>query len=107
MGKHIRENLKPFLPRSLREPPAPVPVEPKELDPAERQEGSLVSGDLIEQGFAFIRPANGGKDVFLGVRAVRASGLSSLSVGDRLRFAIGCGPSGKTHTEDIELVKGE
>jgi hypothetical protein len=29
-------------------------VEPKELDPAERQEGTLISGDLIEKGYSFI-----------------------------------------------------
>jgi cold shock CspA family protein len=107
MSRHIREHADPFRPRSLREPPVPAPAKPNEPDPAERQVGTLVTGDLIRDGFAFIRPDNAGKDVFLGVREVRASGLSNLRVGDRLRFSVGCRLSGKTHAEDIELVSKE
>jgi cold shock CspA family protein len=102
--KHLRAHLDPFRPRHLREPPVPAPVNSKEPDQAERQVGTLVQGDLTEKGFAFIRPDNAGRDVFLGVREVRASGLSNLRIGDRLRFTVGCGPSGKTYAEDIERV---
>jgi CspA family cold shock protein len=40
------------------------------------------------KGFGFIAPEGGGKDVFVNATAVEASGLRSLSEGQRVSFDI-------------------
>lgn len=41
-----------------------------------------------DKGFGFIQPSNGGKDVFVHISAVMASGLGNLSEGQLVRYDI-------------------
>ncbi len=41
-----------------------------------------------EKGYGFIRPDDGGRDVFVHVSAVTRSGLGSLSEGQRVSFEV-------------------
>ncbi|NTF17934.1 cold-shock protein [Agrobacterium rubi] len=39
-----------------------------------------------DKGFGFITPDNGGSDIFLHVSALQASGLSSVTEGQKISF---------------------
>lgn len=39
-----------------------------------------------EKGFGFIKPDDGGKDIFVHVSAVQRSGLTTLNENDRVQF---------------------
>jgi cold shock protein len=41
-----------------------------------------------EKGFGFIRPADGGSDVFVHVTAVHAAGLSDLQPGQKVSYEV-------------------
>ncbi|MBS7540635.1 cold-shock protein [Ancylobacter lacus] len=41
-----------------------------------------------EKGYGFIRPDDGGRDVFVHVSAVTRSGLGTLSEGQRVNFEV-------------------
>jgi CspA family cold shock protein len=55
------------------------------------------------KGFGFIRPDDGGQDVFVQVRAL-AEGLTWLTEGDRVRYEVLQGEKGP-QARDLELVK--
>ncbi len=40
------------------------------------------------KGFGFIKPDNGGKDVFVHVTALETAGISSLNEGDKVSFVL-------------------
>lgn len=40
------------------------------------------------KGFGFIRPDDGGTDVFVHIKAAREGGIEDLAVGDRLQFLV-------------------
>jgi cold shock protein len=103
--RHIREHLDAFRPKDLRCPPAPAPapVPAKDPDRAERTSGKLIQWDPIIKGYGWIK-CDQGSDIFLGIRAVRASGLTNLSVGDRLEFSLEKDADAKTSAVDIERV---
>ncbi|MEI8144479.1 MAG: cold-shock protein [Alphaproteobacteria bacterium] len=41
-----------------------------------------------EKGYGFIKPDDGGKDIFVHVSAVQRSGLASLTEGQKLEFEL-------------------
>ena len=74
--------------------------------------GGASSGETVDgtvkwfnatKGFGFIAPDNGGKDVFVHVKAVERSGLSSLSDGERVRITVRQGQKGP-EAERIEIA---
>ncbi len=40
------------------------------------------------KGFGFIKPDNGGKDVFVHVTALEMAGISALNEGDKVSFVL-------------------
>ncbi|WP_448187837.1 cold-shock protein [Azospirillum sp. sgz301742] len=69
--------------------------------------GETVDGTVkwfnVTKGFGFIAPDNGGKDVFVHVKAVERSGLNGLSDGERVRITVRQGQKGP-EAERIELA---
>ena len=57
-----------------------------------------------DKGFGFIKPDDGGVDVFFHVSALREG--DDISVGKAVTFEIGADPkSGKTKATSVDLVK--
>ena len=48
------------------------------------------------KGFGFIEPEEGGKDVFVHITQVQASGLEGLAENQRVTFEMIEGPDGRT-----------
>jgi CspA family cold shock protein len=58
-----------------------------------RQTGT-VERFMDEKGFGFIKPDNGGKDVFVHHSAIGGSGFKSLAQGQRVSFDLVQDPKG-------------
>lgn len=58
-----------------------------------------------EKGYGFIKPDDGGADIFVHVSAVTRSGLSNLSEGDHVSFDVEPDRKGKG-PKAINLVVG-
>lgn len=54
------------------------------------------------KGFGFIRPSDGGRDVFVHVTAVRAAGLQTLDEGQSIAYELKM-ERGKTAAANLEL----
>ena len=48
-----------------------------------------------EKGFGFIAPDDGGKDVFVHITALQASGVMAIDQGDKVTFDIEDDPRGR------------
>lgn len=57
-----------------------------------------------EKGFGFIKPSNGGGDVFVHVTAVRDSHLDRLNENDEVTFDKIEGRNGKFQAENIRIT---
>ncbi len=55
------------------------------------------------KGFGFIKPDDGGRDVFVHVTAVRAAGLQTLLEGQTVMFELKT-ERGKTAAGDLKVV---
>jgi cold shock protein len=73
----------------------------------QKREESMPSGKIKmfneDKGFGFIKPADGGDDVFFHVTALREG--DDITVGKAVTFEIGVDPkSGKSKAVSVDLV---
>jgi CspA family cold shock protein len=57
------------------------------------------------KGFGFIKPADGGEDLFVHFSAIKADGFRTLAEGQAVRFEVVKGPKG-LQAQSVELVAG-
>ncbi|MGF6313530.1 MULTISPECIES: cold-shock protein [unclassified Bradyrhizobium] len=55
------------------------------------------------KGYGFIRPEDGGPDVFVHISAVEKAGYASLEEGARVSYELKAGRSGKMSAEDLRV----
>lgn len=72
---------------------APAPRRPMERAPSEVVEGT-VKFFSAEKGFGFVAVDEGGKDVFVHIKALERSGIKSLETGQRVRVTTTLGQKG-------------
>lgn len=71
----------------------------------------MLSGRVVvynpDRGFGFIRPDDGGADLFVHIKDARAGGIEDLAVGDQLQFLIERDErSGKPRAAEIRPARG-
>lgn len=70
-------------------------------------DGEVVEGTVkwfnVSKGFGFVAPANGGKDIFVHVRALERSGLDGLADGEQVRVTTRQGAKGP-EAERVEII---
>ena len=57
-----------------------------------------------KKGFGFIEPEDGGKDVFVHISAVEASGLAGLEDNQKVTFELEEGRDGRQMAGDLKAV---
>ena len=57
-----------------------------------------------KKGFGFIEPEDGGKDVFVHISAVEASGLESLEDNQKVTYELQEGRDGRQMAGDLKAV---
>jgi cold shock protein len=55
------------------------------------------------KGYGFIKPENGGGDVFVHISAVEKAGYTKLVEGARVSYELVTGRSGKSSAENLRL----
>lgn len=57
------------------------------------------------KGFGFIKPADGGEDLFVHFSAIKADGFRTLAEGQAVRFEVVKGPKG-LQAQSVEPIAG-
>ncbi|MGL3104371.1 cold-shock protein [Bradyrhizobium sp. BR 1432] len=55
------------------------------------------------KGYGFIKPDDGGPDVFVHIRAVEKAGYTALAEGAKISYEIRAGRAGKMSAENVRL----
>ena len=55
------------------------------------------------KGYGFIKPDDGGKDVFVHISAVEKAGYTNLAEGARVSYEVVMGRGGKMSAENLRL----
>ncbi|MDF0498388.1 cold-shock protein [Bradyrhizobium yuanmingense] len=55
------------------------------------------------KGYGFIRPEDGGADVFVHISAVKKAGYTNLAEGARVSYELVADRSGKMSAEDLRI----
>ncbi|MBH5392100.1 cold-shock protein [Bradyrhizobium diversitatis] len=55
------------------------------------------------KGYGFIKPDDGGSNVFVHIRAVEKAGYTGLAEGARISFELKTGSSGKMSAENLRI----
>ena len=83
-------------------PDCECPAEPPCVGPAAEQRGSFAMAQTGvvkffngERGYGFIKPDDGGRDVFVHITAVEQAGLKGLNEGQRISFDVEPDKKGK------------
>ena len=95
-GKDLAEASFPQGERTTADIPDQEPEQVRNrAEPAvhsERLTGMSMTGTVkffnTEKGYGFIKPDDGGKDIFVHISAVQRSGLASLAEGQKLSFEL-------------------
>lgn len=56
------------------------------------------------KGYGFIKPDDGGPDVFVHISAVERAGMNGLAEGAKLSYALEQGRNGKSSAVDLRAV---
>jgi CspA family cold shock protein len=88
-----------LFPRLRMSGRAVAPLGPTAEQPGERSLPMAMAGTVkffnAERGYGFIKPDDGGRDVFVHVTAVERAGLKSLTEGQRISFDVEPDKKGK------------
>lgn len=57
-----------------------------------------------DKGYGFIAPEDGGKDVFVHIRAVQDAGLQGLADNQKVSYELQAGRDGRESAGNIELA---
>ncbi len=68
-------------------------------------QGGTVKFFNAQKGYGFIKPDDGGRDIFVHITAVERSGLSNLNEGQRIEFDVEPDKKGKG-PKAVNLVVG-
>lgn len=58
----------------------------------------------VAKGFGFIKPGDGGPDVFVHINDLRKSGMETLAQDQAVQFEAGPGRDGRPRAVKVELV---
>jgi CspA family cold shock protein len=72
-------------------------------------EADMATGSVkwfnTQKGFGFIQPSDGGKDVFVHIRALERAGLSNLVEGQKVSYELVTDQKrGKTSAENLKTL---
>ncbi|XVE87438.1 hypothetical protein DITRI_Ditri18aG0117400 [Diplodiscus trichospermus] len=76
----------------------------------QEQQQSRSAGKVLwfndQKGFGFIRPDDGGEDLFVHQSSIKSEGYRSLAEGESVEFTVSQGNGGKTQAVDVTAVGG-